>query len=152
MKTDLTVGAFIFCNDELLLIYHRKLRLWLPPGGHIEKDETPDDAVLREIQEETALNVKLLNVPQLPAYGAVVKHLATPFYVNVHNVGDHDHVGFYYIASAEDKDQVTINEDELTSFKWFTLEELEKDERVTKEVRSLSRKAFTEFSKVDLFC
>ncbi|MCX6709315.1 MAG: NUDIX domain-containing protein [Candidatus Woesearchaeota archaeon] len=55
MKTDLVVSAYIFNQDKVLLIHHKKLNLWLPVGGHIDKDETPDEAILREIKEETPL-------------------------------------------------------------------------------------------------
>lgn len=50
MKTDLVIGAFLIHNNKVLLIHHKKLNLWLPPGGHIEKNETPDDAVKREFK------------------------------------------------------------------------------------------------------
>jgi ADP-ribose pyrophosphatase YjhB (NUDIX family) len=33
----------------VLLVYHRKLAMWLPPGGHVEPNELPDDAAVREV-------------------------------------------------------------------------------------------------------
>ena len=41
MKTDLTVAGYILNNNKTLLIYHKKIGLWLPVGGHIEENETP---------------------------------------------------------------------------------------------------------------
>ena len=86
MKIDLVVGAYVFDSDKVLLVLHKKLGLWLPVGGHIDDDELPDDAVKREIFEETNLKVKVLNIPSLRVEGNAVKVLCTPFHVNVHNV------------------------------------------------------------------
>lgn len=41
----------------MLLHLHKKLGKWLPVGGHIEQGELPDMAALREIKEESALEV-----------------------------------------------------------------------------------------------
>lgn len=40
-------------KGEFLLHKHRKLGCWLPPGGHLEDNEEPQDAVMREVREET---------------------------------------------------------------------------------------------------
>ncbi len=101
MKTDLVIGAFLFHNSKVLLIHHKKLNLWLPPGGHIEKDETPDDAVKRELKEELGLDVELLNRNDVPHGGNIIRQLAVPFYVNVHRVGDHDHCCFFYLCKCK---------------------------------------------------
>jgi len=47
----------IFCRHEgaLLLIRHRRLGTWLPVGGEIEPGETPLEAAIRELGEETGL-------------------------------------------------------------------------------------------------
>jgi 8-oxo-dGTP pyrophosphatase MutT (NUDIX family) len=66
---------------ELLMVYNLKLSLWLPPGGKMEYGETPYEAAIRELREETAIHENLLtpvdviaNAPnrvyrnQLPTY------------------------------------------------------------------------------------
>jgi 8-oxo-dGTP diphosphatase len=45
-------------EGKVLLIRHRKLGIYLYPGGHVEKDETPVEAVIREFEEETGLRVE----------------------------------------------------------------------------------------------
>ena len=57
---DFTVATFVVWDGRVLLLYHRKLSMWLPPGGHIEKDELPDDAAVREVLEETGIQVQLV--------------------------------------------------------------------------------------------
>ena len=51
-----TATGFIVYREKILLHYHPKVREWLPPGGHIEKNEDPLEAIVREINEETGLS------------------------------------------------------------------------------------------------
>ena len=44
-----------FKREELLMIYNKKLGLWLQPGGHIEGNEKPLDTAIREVKEETGI-------------------------------------------------------------------------------------------------
>jgi 8-oxo-dGTP diphosphatase len=50
------VHAFCFCGDKLVLVKHPKSG-WMPPGGGIEQGETYEKAVIREVKEETNMNV-----------------------------------------------------------------------------------------------
>ena len=59
-KIDFTVAIFVVADDQVLLIHHRKLDKWLPLGGHIELDEDPEQAAVREAKEESGLDVELL--------------------------------------------------------------------------------------------
>ncbi|OGE15129.1 hypothetical protein A3F00_01650 [Candidatus Daviesbacteria bacterium RIFCSPHIGHO2_12_FULL_37_11] len=45
---------------KILLIHHKKLGRWLQPGGHIEKFENPVVAAIREVREETGLDISFL--------------------------------------------------------------------------------------------
>ncbi len=51
------VGA---AGGATLLHWHRKVGLWLPPGGHIEANEDPTEAALREVLEETGMQVEIV--------------------------------------------------------------------------------------------
>src|SRR5215217_484082 len=55
-----TVAVFVVHDGCVLLHYHRKLGKWLPPGGHIEENELPDEAAVREVWEETGLRIELV--------------------------------------------------------------------------------------------
>lgn len=64
-----------------LLHWHRKVGLWLPPGGHIEPGEDPIEAALREVMEETGMAVEIAptaapfgygDPPQLPAPATIM--------------------------------------------------------------------------------
>ncbi len=145
MKTDLVVTGYIFHDDKLLLIHHNKIDKWLPVGGHIEKDETSDQALLREIKEETNLDVDIISEEEIPLIGSTKQNLATPFYVNVHSVGDHDHCSFFYVCKAKNQGELKIN-NELRDFKWISKEELNSDS-VPEDVKAIGQKAFELISK-----
>ena len=55
-----SVAGAIFSSDKnsVLLIRRRDVPVWVLPGGGIEKDETPETAIVREILEETGFHVK----------------------------------------------------------------------------------------------
>ena len=55
-----TVAVFVVCEGKVLLHLHRKLGMWPPPGGHIEKGELPDEAAAREVFEETGVKIELV--------------------------------------------------------------------------------------------
>lgn len=60
MRRHMTVTAFVSREGRTLLHWHAKTRMWLPPGGHIEADEDPVQALYREAEEETGLVVEVL--------------------------------------------------------------------------------------------
>src|SRR5690606_27899310 len=46
---DFAVATFVVHQGRVLLLYHKRLGMWLPPGGHIEPNELPDEAAVREV-------------------------------------------------------------------------------------------------------
>ncbi|MBT8083175.1 MAG: NUDIX domain-containing protein [Gammaproteobacteria bacterium] len=58
--TDLTVAAVVEHNDEYLLIEEQAMgrRVITQPGGHIESGESPEQAVVREVLEESGCAVE----------------------------------------------------------------------------------------------
>ncbi|MCD6434382.1 MAG: NUDIX domain-containing protein [Candidatus Diapherotrites archaeon] len=89
MKVEIVVADIILDAGKVLLRRHPQLGKWLPPGGHIRPGETPDDALRRELCEETRLLVEPIDYANLLPAEAIKQELALPFYVNVHSVGDH---------------------------------------------------------------
>ncbi len=64
-----TASVFLFARAESAwrvgLIRHPRLGKWMLPGGHVEPDENPAEAALREVAEETGLAARLLPGPGL---------------------------------------------------------------------------------------
>jgi ADP-ribose pyrophosphatase YjhB (NUDIX family) len=120
---DFTVVAFVVHNNRILLIYHKQLKQWLPLGGHIELDEDPEQALFREITEESGLEVEIL--AQKPAQQfAGRKFLYPPVYLDVHPItATHHHIGLVYFATAA-SDEVTLAADEHEAIRWFSEAEL----------------------------
>jgi ADP-ribose pyrophosphatase YjhB (NUDIX family) len=56
-----TASAFLIHQQQVLLIRHKKLQLWLGPGGHIDENELPHQAAAREFLEETGLSVAIVS-------------------------------------------------------------------------------------------
>jgi 8-oxo-dGTP pyrophosphatase MutT (NUDIX family) len=92
-----TVAVFVVWEGNVLLHLHRKLGMWLPPGGHIERDELPDDAAVREVFEETGLRVALVGERREDVTDPV--QLRRPAGVQLENIGPgHQHIDLIYFA------------------------------------------------------
>jgi 8-oxo-dGTP pyrophosphatase MutT (NUDIX family) len=97
-KIDFTVAIFVVHDGKILLIHHRKLDKWLPLGGHIELDEDPEQAALREAREESGLDVELLG-ERPPTTSPGTRALIAPRFLDIHRINDtHEHIGLIYWA------------------------------------------------------
>jgi len=120
---DFTIACYIVKFDRVLMIYHTGLDKWLPIGGHIELDEDPDQALLREIQEECSLEVELTG-EKAPIDDPTANALYTPVHVNIHRITDtHRHVVNIYYARWKSGEPVLCR-GEHQQIKWFSREEL----------------------------
>ena len=97
-KIDFTVAIFVVHDEKILLIHHRQLNKWLPLGGHIELDEDPEQAALREAKEESGLDVELLG-ERPPTTGPGTRALIAPRFLDIHRINEtHEHIGMIYWA------------------------------------------------------
>ena len=120
---DFTIACYIVRGDRVLMIHHRALDKWLPLGGHIDPGEDPDQALLREIQEESGLEVEIV-APRAPLDDPTVKALYTPAHVNIHRITDtHSHVVNIYYARWKSGEPVLAGA-EHHQIRWFTRAEL----------------------------
>lgn len=124
---DFIVNIFIVYDNKVLLIYHRQLNKWLPIGGHIELNEDPEEALLRETKEECGLEIEVLSdKPRIESEGT--KFLYTPSFLDIHKISEtHKHIGFVYFAKSK-SDKFIFNEKEHKNIRWFSEEDLEKPE------------------------
>jgi len=58
-KTLEGVHAICFYKDKMIVVYAEDKKYWTPPGGGIEAGETYEEAVVREVKEES--NMKVLH-------------------------------------------------------------------------------------------
>jgi 8-oxo-dGTP pyrophosphatase MutT (NUDIX family) len=95
-----TVAVIVVRKGKVLLHWHRKLGKWLPPGGHIERGELPDDAAVREVFEETGLHCKLVGERREDVTDPVQLH--RPAGVQLENIGpNHQHIDLIYFAKPD---------------------------------------------------
>ena len=107
MEKQFTASAFVLNRRrEILLVHHRKLGVWLYPGGHIHTNETPDQALMREVLEETGINIRILgHLDQTLADPAAdVQVLHTPYRILCERIHDQDtphyHIDMIYLCAA----------------------------------------------------
>lgn len=120
---DFTVVAYIVYQNKVLLVDHKKSKMWLPIGGHVELHEDPEEALFREIEEECGLEVEIIG--ERPAFrDPNVKPLLAPTFMDIHTITEtHRHIGLMYFARAH-SDRVTLAEKEHNGIRWFTREDL----------------------------
>ncbi len=127
-KIDFTAEVFIVFDGKVLLRKHDKYKLWLSVGGHVELDEDPTQAAVREVKEDVGLDIELLGqVIRVANEGQKgYQELIPPRFMNRHRVSEtHEHVTMTYFGITE-MDQVRNQTDELSDeLRWFTDIELE---------------------------
>jgi len=118
-----TSSALIVDNNKVLLVYHKKLDVWLYPGGHIEQDENPDEALLREVKEETGLDVEIVSSRDetLSDKKADVTSLHIPYAVLCELVGNHYHNDMIYLCKITNNEGYKLkhNQDESNGIGFF---------------------------------
>ncbi|GAA3382165.1 NUDIX domain-containing protein [Cryptosporangium minutisporangium] len=90
------------------LVFHPRLGVWIPPGGHVEPDETAAEAAVREVAEETGLSATLVppphekfpdgypHTPVPPPWWTV----QIPVGPDRHTAADHVHIDHQFVALA----------------------------------------------------
>lgn len=123
-KIDFTVAIFVVQDHKVLLIHHRKLNKWLPLGGHIELDEDPEQAALRETKEESGLAVELLG-ERPPTTEPGTRALIGPRFLDIHRINEtHEHIGMIYWARPK-SGATTLAEEEHHDIRWCSSAELD---------------------------
>lgn len=147
-KIDYTVEVFIVYKDKVLLRKHDKYGIWLSVGGHIELNEDPNEAALREVKEEVGLDIEL-DKALLPAISQTTKEkdLIPPYYLNRNKINEfHDHVTFIYFATSS-TDTLKIPEHEKTDgIQWFSEKELKESNEVTEHIKFYALQALDKLS------
>jgi 8-oxo-dGTP pyrophosphatase MutT (NUDIX family) len=107
--THVTASAIVHSDAGVLLHRHKRLGLWLQPGGHIERGETPPQAAVREVAEETGLHATHTTDPPRIVH------------VDVHPGGlGHIHLDVRYVLRAQAVPPRPSRE-ESQDVAWFTL-------------------------------
>lgn len=128
LEKHFTASALIIDNGKVLLLYHKKLGVWLYPGGHIEKNETPDQTVIREVKEETGLDIEIIGDKDdsLANINADVSVLFNPYVVLCELVGNHYHNDIIYLCKISgDNRKFKHNQNESEDINFFGREDID---------------------------
>ena len=111
--TDLTVAAVIEHEGRYLLIEERAMgeRVLTQPGGHIEADESPEQAVVREVLEETGCTVECENMIGV--------------YLWIHPQTRQQFLRLVYAATYISCDESLPLDDGILSRRWMTRQDIE---------------------------
>lgn len=150
MKRDFTATAYLIENQKVLLIYHKKLEKWLPPGGHIEENETPPEAAQREVLEETGFKFEFISQENIVIQRATARSLERPYMCLLEEIpayGDtpsHQHVDFIFVGKPIGSIGVHSH-----SYRWFGWDELLKfkpDQEILQDTLDVIQQLFQDFS------
>ncbi len=131
MRYDRSITATVYVVHEgrVLLHQHKKYHTWFPLGGHVEAHEFPHEAAIREVKEESGLDVVLLDTETAPNIElASVRRIPSPFCLLHEGIGgDEEFFDFVYVAEALE----TLphpDGDESRELRWFTYGEIAESE------------------------
>ncbi len=122
-----TATTYVIHQNKVLLHWHKKLNCWLPPGGHIDRDELPEAAALREVKEETGLEVMLMGGDgRLDFSDDSTRELHPPAHILLEQINPfHQHIDLIYYAVAQTA-ELAPGLGETKQLAWFTAVQIQK--------------------------
>lgn len=131
-----TATTFVVNNNHTLLHLHKSLGIWLPPGGHIDRDELPHEAAIREVKEETGLTVELYGSTTSLVSDSVIK-LPMPQHLLLENINPyHQHIDFIYFGWVNSS-KLNPQINEAQDFQWLSSDGLRQHENLPADVLAL---------------
>ena len=109
---------------KILLVHHKKLGKWMQPGGHVEPFENPVETAIREVKEETGLDIKSLK-NEIQIIDDVGSFLPTPKYLMEQTIPAHGrqprhfHLDINYVLKISEQ-KLKHNIRESHNIGWFT--------------------------------
>lgn len=100
--------------DQILLVDHKKAKLWLPPGGHADPDEDPKETVRREAKEELGIDAEFIF--DEPLLLTVTK--------TVGNIERHTDVSIWYLLKGDPHQSLDYDPDEFNQICWFGIDKI----------------------------
>ena len=143
-----TASAYIVFKNKVLLHKHKKYGLVLPLGGHIDRDELPSEAIIREAMEEGGLEVELYNSNKLSEnYFKNSIELNRGEHLNLHKVGpQHEHIDFVFYAYSN-SERLNPGKDESKNLRWYSMDEILSSDSISEEVRTYALDALEKLKK-----
>lgn len=139
MIRHLTASAVVIDpnTEAVLLVWHRASQAWLFPGGHVEPGESPAEAALREVREETGVDAHM--APSRTEYhllGPGQVWQPSPFRTTEDPApakperpgrpaeAAHSHIDQLFLATADSSTATTPSEEEVGGVRWVAVADL----------------------------
>ncbi|MDE1823066.1 MAG: NUDIX domain-containing protein [Candidatus Micrarchaeota archaeon] len=146
-----TATCIVISNGKALFVMHKKLNKWMPPGGHVEPNETPIEAVQREAMEETGFKAKIIDTygpEKVVGNDEVVEEMIRPLAIMLETVnyktGVHKHFDLIYLATVDHPEGAT--NEEGNEIGWFSKDEV-KDLSTFDNVKKITLKGFEAYER-----
>ncbi len=128
-KKCIVASCVLVKGGKILLVHHKKLKRWMYPGGPVEKNERPIEAVIRETREETGYKVSIVGALPLALKGRKqVKEVPLPFAITYEDVpyktGRHEHFDMLYFGVAKGR-QNRLAKGESQKLRWISEREVD---------------------------
>jgi 8-oxo-dGTP pyrophosphatase MutT (NUDIX family) len=125
MQRHFTVSGFVVHESRVALHWHPKLGMWLPAGGHIEPNEDPEQAVLREVEEECGVEAEIMRIAPRVSFEGGPPQLEPPYSVQQYVIEPgHEHIDFIYFLHLR-SGYPGHSYDPESPLVWFSAEELQ---------------------------
>ena len=136
-------------KTKVLMIYHNIYKSWTWTGGHADGETNLLGTAIRELKEETGIkNVKVLddNIFSLEII-CVNGHEKRGKYV-----GSHVHLNVTYLLEVDEKEKLSIKEDENSGVKWVDIEDIEKVSSEEWMIERVFKKLNEKLEKYEMNC
>lgn len=148
MKFNKTVtsSVYVVYENKVLLHRHKKYNTLFPLGGKMNEEEVPHETAIREVYEESGLEIELYNRDSKLALGRVVQ-LHSPMHTLLENVGHEvENIDFIYFARAF-SNETRPQTGESKELYWFTKEEIESNDNIKPHIKVMALDALRILSK-----
>ncbi|MBB6647586.1 NUDIX hydrolase [Halobellus ruber] len=122
-----TATVYVVEGGAVALHHHDRLGIRVPPGGHVDRDELPHEAGLREVYEETGLEATLLDDTD-PVDAPAGRTLPQPRHQMLYDIGVredggvyHQHIDHVYYARVDSRaiDPAGVDEAPPSAWAWY---------------------------------
>ena len=138
MRRYYTASVYIKYNQKVLLHRNKRLGMIIPVGGQIEENELPQDAAIREVKEETGLDVKILNNEDKLLEFSDSNELIKPVHIMLEEVSvGHQCVDFIFYGIV-DTNELFPQDGETKELMWLSESEINEHKFISEYVKYMA--------------